>query len=272
MANGLLKVPVTCFNAMMDQPEFYEMESGSAAYYSSRAINKNTANEDALGIIPVNDKSVVLVIADGMGGLPAGEEASRAVVKHLIKSVNRVNEEEVSVREAILDGIEEANNELLNLKYGLGTTLVVAEVQDHWLRTYHAGDSPIMLMGSRGKIKYSAIAHSPTGYALESGMIDKAEAMVHEERHLISNYIGSPDMRVEIGPSIQMAPRDTLLLASDGLSDNLYDNEIVELCRKGNIMSGAKKLVTDCCKYMSHPVEDRHCHPDDLSIILFRLN
>ena len=241
-------------------------------FYSSRASNKTTSNEDALAIITVAENCNVLIVADGMGGLPAGEEASRTVINYLIESVNRINQDGLSVREAILDGIEKANNELLAQRKGSGTTLVVAEIQDRYLRTYHAGDSPIMLIGNRGKIKYSAIPHSPTGYALEAGVIDKAEAMMHEERHLISNYIGSPDMRVEIGPSITIASRDTLVLASDGLSDNLYDNEIAEICRKGKISACAGKLMTECQKYMAHPVEDRHCHPDDLSFILFRLN
>lgn len=272
MTKGDSNTTVTCFDALMESPVFHSMTYGRSVFYSSRAINKSTSNEDALAIVTVSDNCVVLIIADGMGGLPAGEEASRTVVQHLIESVSRVNRDGLSVRETILDGIEEANDELLIQKKGSGTTLVVAEVQDNWLRTYHAGDSPIMLVGNRGKIKYSAIPHSPTGYALEAGMIDKAEAMMHEERHLISNYIGSPDMRVEIGPSVRIAPRDTLILASDGLSDNLYDNEIIEICRKGNIMSCSRKLMTECLKFMQHPVADRHCHPDDLSFILFRLH
>ncbi len=94
--------------------------------------------------------------------------------------------------------------------------------------------------------------------------------MRHEERHLISNFIGSPDLRVEIGPVINIAARDTLLLASDGLCDNLYDDETVETIRKGPLLSCARNLMEKCRKNMEHPLDDRHCHPDDLSFILFR--
>ena len=271
MSGEIITTPITYFNSSLDGPEFYSMHSGFAAIFSARAPGKETANEDSLALIPVNQSSLVLVIADGMGGLPAGEEASRTVIKRLIKSLMRVNKEDISVREAILDGIEQANNAILDCKNGSGTTLVVAELQGNILRTYHAGDSMIMLMGNRGKIKYSAIAHSPTGYALEAGMINEAEAMSHEHRHLISNYVGSTDMRVEISPVIQMAPRDTLLLASDGLSDNLYDNEIVEICRKGPLQACSRKLATESNKYMVQPVSNRGYHPDDLTFIMFRL-
>jgi serine/threonine protein phosphatase PrpC len=254
----------------MTRPEFFPMHAGFAAVFSTRAPGKETANEDSLALIPINQSSLVMVIADGMGGLPAGEEASLKVIKQLIKSLNRVTKEDTSVREAILDAIEQANSAILDCKNGSGTTLVIAEIQDNILRTYHAGDSMIMLMGNRGKIKYSAIAHSPTGYALEAGLINEAEAMSHEHRHLISNYVGSTDMRVEISPAIKMAPRDTLLLASDGLTDNLFDKEIVEICRKGPIQACSSKLAAECNRYMVQPEINRGYHPDDLTFIMFR--
>lgn len=270
MTAAFVKAPLTCFDNAMEQPELYETAVGNAVYYSSRAPNKNTENEDALAIIPVSDNAVVLAVADGMGGLPAGEEASRIVMQCLIEAIGRIGKGDISVREAILGGIEQANNEIVNLGNGAGTTIAIAEIQDNYLRTYHAGDSVIMLVGNRGKIKYSTIAHSPVGYALESGIINETQAMVHEERHLIFNYIGSHDLRIEISPNLRMAPRDTLLLASDGLTDNLYESEIVAICRKGRLLNAAKKLLTDCRKYMGHPVADRTSHPDDLSFILHR--
>jgi len=267
----IITTPITYSDTVMDVPELFSMYSGIAAVFSTRSPGKETANEDSLALVPVNQTSQILVIADGMGGLPAGEEASRTVIKQLIKSLNRVNKEDISVREAILDAIEQANKVILDCKNGSGTTLVVAELQGNILRTYHAGDSIIMLMGNRGKIKFSAIAHSPTGYALEAGLINEAEAMSHEHRHLISNYVGNTDMRVEISPTIQMAPRDTLLLASDGLSDNLYDNEIVEICRKGPVKACSNKLAAECRRYMLQPEMNRGYHPDDLTFIMFRL-
>jgi PPM family protein phosphatase len=264
--------PVTLYESVMEEPVGYSTNSGVVIAFSTRAINKETVNEDTLAIVPINNSTLVMAIADGLGGMPAGEQASKVVIQSLVKSLSHINQEDTSVREGILSGIEQANNEILKMKSGAATTLVIVEVSGTLLRTYHAGDSMIMLMGNKGKIKYSAIPHSPTGYALESGIINKSQAMLHEERHLISNYIGSPDMRLEIGPPIRLAPRDTLLLASDGLSDNLYDEEIVELCRKGNIFTCSRNLISECNKYMIQPVSDRVCHPDDMSFILFRLN
>ncbi|HKK15167.1 MAG TPA: PP2C family serine/threonine-protein phosphatase [Gammaproteobacteria bacterium] len=261
---------LTCFNAGMNEPKTFPCMAGQVIYFSTPARDKETANEDALAIIPVGDEGIVLAVADGLGGMPAGEDASRLVIDYLVKSLAGAAGTDISTREIILNSIEQANNAILQLKNSSATTLVVAEIQGRSLRTYHAGDSMIMLLGNRGKIKYSAIPHSPTGYALISGIINESEAMLDEERHFISNYIGSQDMRVEVGPVLQMAVRDTLLLSSDGVSDNMFDHEVVETVRKGSLQKAAVKLVTDCQRYMSQEVSDRTCHPDDLSFILFR--
>jgi len=256
----------------MSEPEIIHIGDGTAVFYSSRAPDKLTANEDSLALIPVNDMATVLVVADGLGGLPAGEEASKHVIDTLVLTMDRVKNEEISIREAILDGIEQANTQLLESGNGSATTVVVAEIQGNILRTYHAGDSMIMLVGNKGKIKYSIIPHSPTGYALEAGIINESEAMLHDERHIISNFIGSPEMRLEIGPPVKMSPRDTLVLASDGLSDNLYEDEIAEMSRKGPLIKRAQQLIQSGQRFMRNVVSDRQPHPDDMTFILYRPN
>ena len=263
--------PVTCINSTMEEPGLLELHHGSGIVFSTPAIDKVTGNEDAVAVIPLGEDALVLIVADGLGGLPAGATASRMVIECMAGALTHANLDEISIREVILDSIERANREILDLKNNSATTLVVAEIQGNTLRTYHAGDSMIMLMGNRGKIKYSAIPHSPVGYALKSGLMDESEAMLDEEKHLISNYIGSPESHVEVGPVLKMSARDTLVLASDGLSDNLFENEVVEICRKGDLLQAARKLQENCRKYMVESAPDRICHPDDLSFILFRL-
>ena len=76
-----------------------------------------------------------------------------------------------------------------------------------------------------------------------NGMIDEDEAMQHEERHLVTNCVGSENMRIEIGSSIEMSVRDTLVLASDGLSDNMAVSDIIETLRCGNLTDCAQQLT-----------------------------
>ena len=256
-------------DAMDEEPEIVTLANGEAICFSDRSPRKESPNEDALAIIPVDDESTVFVVADGMGGMPAGEQASKIVIDCLIDALT---DETLPLRYAILNGIEEANAMILNLKAGAGTTVAVVEVHKNTIRTYHAGDSLILLMTNHGNIKYQSLAHSPISYALACGAINMEQAMRHPERNLISNYVGCHDMHITIGPYIELAPLDTLVLSSDALSDNLYEEEICELIRKGPLIDGVNDLIKDCKKNMIEPSDDRRCHPDDFTMICFRLN
>ena len=68
---------------------------------------------------------------------------------------------------------------------------------------------------------------------------------------MLFNVIGSPDMRVEVGPALELAARDTVLLASDGLFDNLFIDEIVDSIRVGPLAEAADRLVERVRKRMA---------------------
>ncbi len=258
----------TRFNATDEEVDSINLAHSEVAFFSNRSPNKETPNEDSLGVIPVDEETTVLVVADGMGGMPAGELASQIIVKSIIESLKDTN---ISTREAILCGIDNANQSIMDLKSGAGSTVSVAEINGNKLRTYHAGDSLILLTSSHGNIKYQSLSHSPIGYALICGAINAENAMRHPERNLISNYVGCVDMHINMGPIIELAPQDTLILSSDALSDNLYEDEISEHIRKGPLVESINELVTACQKNMIEPLDDRRCHPDDLTLICFRL-
>lgn len=77
-------------------------------------------------------------------------------------------------------------------------------------------------------------------------------------------------MRVEIGPRITLAPLDTLIIASDGLFDNLHIEEIKDIIRAGPLPSAAEHLVQTCRDRMTQISETLPHKPDDLGFILFR--
>ena len=243
---------------------------GQICVRSLRSPDKPTPNEDAAAVIPVANGSLVLAVADGVGGTPAGREASNLAVSTLARVLAALPPDTAQLRPAILDALEEANRAVLDLGRGAATTLVVATVDSQGMRCYHVGDSELLLVGQRGRIKQRVVPHSPTGFAVEAGLLDEDEAIQHEQRHVLFNVIGSPDMRVEIGAASKVAPRDTLLLASDGLFDNLFLDEIVDSIRKGPLEHAADTLVERARQRMAGVVADRPCKPDDLTIVLYR--
>jgi serine/threonine protein phosphatase PrpC len=156
------------------------------------------------------------------------------------------------------------------MNLGAATTVAIVEIQDHHVRPYHIGDSMTLITGQRGKLKYQSTAHSPVGYAVEAGLLDADDAIYHADRHLISNAVGMPGMHVEMGPRIALAARDTVLVASDGLFDNLQADEIIATIRRGPLPDAAKALADHCQERMHHPGDDQPHKPDDMSFILYR--
>lgn len=243
---------------------------GRTGIFSTRCPDRDSPNEDAVALIPLNGRRGVLAVADGVGGLPGGAHASQIALRELAGAVVRAPAEEGGLRAAILDGFENANRAVLDLGLGAATTLAAVEIQESHIRTYHVGDSMILVTGQRGRIKLQTISHSPTGYAVEAGLLDEKEAMVHEDRHLVSNLLGSPDMRIEMGSALRLAPHDTLVLASDGLSDNLEVGEIAELARKGPLPEVLAALAAAALRRMGDGDNGHPSKPDDLTFLVYR--
>ena len=254
------------------ETELIRIGGGSMVAYTCRSPDKETDNEDTVAAIPYGPDAAVLVVADGAGGLPAGRRASRTAVATLEASLQTAISETTLLRTAILNGIEEANRAVLGLGGGSATTLTVVTIEGPIARTYQIGDSEAIIVGQRGKVKAQTLAHSPTGFAVEAGFLDQREALHHEERHLVSNFLGSSDMRIDMGATVTLQPFDTVLLASDGLTDNLHFTEIVEVIRKGALDTAAESLTRLAKRRMTVESKTQPSKPDDLSVILFRKN
>jgi serine/threonine protein phosphatase PrpC len=267
-----LKNLQTFSQADFEQPLSAPFIGGEATFFTARAPDKTTPNEDCLALIPFDADSGVLIVADGLGGLPSGSTASQLAIDTMAQVLDEAASADIPLRDAILNGIEQANQAILAQSSGMATTLAVVEIQGHTVRHYHVGDAMIMVTGQRGKVKAYTVSHSPVGYAVEAGMLDEDEAVHHEERHIVSNVVGATDMHMSIGTTLQLSMRDTLLLASDGLFDNLYREEIVELIRKGPLTRAATQLVARSHERMQFPQAGLPSHADDLSFILFRLH
>jgi serine/threonine protein phosphatase PrpC len=261
--------------AEMAEVAVFEFASGTAAAFSNRSPLKSTPNEDVAALWSVGEHGGVLAIADGLGGHAGGEKASRIAIDTIGRFVNEAMATNTSgepewLRGAILNGIEAANRAVRELGCGAATTLALVEIQDRTIRTYHVGDSAILITGQRGKLKLQTIPHSPIGYAVEAGLMNEEDAIRHEARHVISNVIGLEQMRIEIGPPVEMARRDTLVLASDGLLDNLLPNEVVELVRSGPLEQAVSDLAEEAQRRMTSRLGAAPSKPDDLTLIAYR--
>lgn len=274
-----------------ERPERLSPERGEAVLFSSKAYDKTTGNEDAALFCELPGAVTVLAVADGVGGLPAGAEAAataigavRRAVERLVERSDRVadrgperpadreadREAGSTLRSAIFDAFEDANARLLEQGVGAATTLVVVEVRRDTARAYHAGDSGALLVGQRGRVRFETIPHSPVGYGVAAGMLEPSETHHHDERHLLSNCVGSREMRVEIGAPVLMATRDTLLLATDGVLENIERRDLIDQIRIGPLLQAATNLQARLRLTMAGVDPKLPAHPDDATALLFR--
>lgn len=257
-------------NRDMDRVELHPAPGGTVAVFSRGDAGRSGPNQDSAAIFTVDERRAVLAVADGVGGHPDGASASSTALGALRDAIEDAVAARTNLRNAILTGFENANRAVTALGTGGGTTLAVAKIEAGRLRPFHVGDSVVAVFGQRGKRKLETLSHSPVGYAVEAGLLDENEAMHHEERHVVSNVVGTDTMRIEIGAPVQLAARDTVLLSTDGLLDNLFMEEIVDLTRTGPLEVSARRVVERCLARMEGKEAGKPSKPDDLTFVLFR--
>lgn len=255
----------------------FRIAGGAAAVWAAPRPGA-ARSEDALLVLPLGGDSAVLAVADGMGGAPGGGAAAARAVRALAAAVEEGLATGMALQTAILDGIGKANASVLAMGTGAATTLAVAELAGGEVRAYNVGDSEVMVFGQRGRLKLRTISHSPVGFALQAGLVDHEAALHHEDRHIVSNFLGSRDMRIEVGSALRLGPMDTVIVCSDGLVDNLRLAEIAAIMRCGPLDRRLEVLAQSTLARMNNietasaGADAQPSKPDDLSLIAFRRN
>ena len=183
----------------------------------------------------------LLMIADGMGGHAHGAMASRAVLDYLVAAIDRL-----SNPASCAEVVEEANRHLLELMHerpealGMGTTLVGAVLTANQLVTFNVGDSRCYLF-SAGQLVQLSHDDVPEGGSNHSGP---------RRSHALTQALGGSSFPVAIEPHISadspLAPGETLLLCSDGLTDMVTDQIISDTLRTTKTpLRSARKLAAE---------------------------
>ena len=227
-------------------------------------------NEDryavASFVLDQRDRVPVLfaVLADGIGGHRAGEVAAELAVNHLMQAVARSDGRHI--RQTIEDAVIEASDaiaahaEANEAMKGMGATCATAWIVGDKLHTAYVGDSRIYLIRS-GRIQQLTVDHSWVQEAIEKGILTPEAARQHPNVHVIRRYLGSPtppepdfrlklfndegDQHAENNQGLQLLPSDILLLCSDGLTDLLWNDEILEVIRSKPTLKEASRALIE---------------------------
>ena len=259
-----LALPITLCGTSLDMPQLVALPQGQAVAFTCTYPGRLNGNEDAVGVFTRDPASVVLAVADGVGGMPHGAAAAKDVIEALAAAPGD------TTGLGVAECIHQANDAILARGLGAASTVSVLEINNGTLTSHHAGDSAALVVGQRGRTKLRSNCHSPVGISESSGLLSEQQALLHPRRNLLSNMVGDVNLWVESMPPLALATRDTALVASDGLWDNLYIAEIIDAIRRGTLLQAAGKLAELALRRMSEPRPGVPSKPDDLSFILYR--
>ncbi|WP_445371466.1 Stp1/IreP family PP2C-type Ser/Thr phosphatase [Methylomonas sp. HW2-6] len=209
-----------------------------------------SSNQDHIGCIRfANDRNLVAVIADGMGGHQSGEIASQIAVEVFQKNFPGYLRK-ADCKQALVKCFADANAEVfrsgqaLAENHGMGTTLVALALIDGFAYFGNTGDSRLYLCRS-GQVRQLSQDHTVVAELLNAGLITAEAAASHPDRNVITCAIGTRQttkadiadvpLRIEIG--------DCFVLCSDGLYDLVGDGEIAEICAVHSAQNACKLLV-----------------------------
>jgi PPM family protein phosphatase len=196
------------------------------------------SNQDAFAAI---NSCNFWIVADGMGGHPAGDVAAQMAVdvatqnaKSLAASHDQLShisgEELVECLNAANRAIHEKMREDTSLK-GMGTTVVamiIAPTPTPVAHIAHLGDSRAYRFHA-GTLTQLTRDHTLVAMLLERRLIDDATARAYPDRHVLAKGLGMGcDMKPEL-TSTPLTHEDLLLLCSDGLTKMLDDADIASI-------------------------------------------
>lgn len=188
-------------------------------------------NQDRYLIKEYANGSILLAVADGAGGEPAGEQAAEIVME----SLNEFQPNAQAMETHFNDLMKAADQRILaivekdpDLK-GMGSTMTAGFVRTGVVYWAHVGDSRLYLFHEK---KLSQITEDDTmaGFLLSEGELTKEEARVHPGRNFLFECIGCGRFEAKTG-NFKVQEGDLILLTTDGLHDKLPEDKIVSILR-----------------------------------------
>jgi PPM family protein phosphatase len=219
--------------------------------YQDRKKGGRKVNQDRMGYLYTRD-SLLMVVADGMGGHARGEIASELTLQTIAAMFQRQAKPMLADPAAFLEESILASHRELHryraensLPEAPRTTVVACVIQKGLAVWAHAGDSRLYLI--RGpKIATRTVDHSRVHHLVSSGLITDEDAKDHPERNRIYNCVGAYlAPTVEVSPAMALHSGDVVLLCTDGLWGALQDRKIADIFSDRTVMRAVPDLVSE---------------------------
>lgn len=208
-------------------------------------------------------------VCDGMGGHAHGEIASLTAVQLLKKHYNELIQAAAVSTEAIQDTISRLNDEFCQIATSkhelrtMGTTLCGVILKDYRVYGVNIGDSRLYIY-QEGSLKQITIDHTEGQRLKDLGFLTEDEVLRFPNRKAIYKHIGQRiDLRPDVFEIDNIVPGTVLLLATDGLTDALSDEEIRKV-----LLAEKSDLKTCGCKLIENAITRNIGFGDNITLIL----
>ena len=214
-------------------------------------------NEDSF---LVNNDHLVYAVADGMGGHLGGDFASRLAANTLEEVITSLEEDpditlqdEITVKPGeyqsyLRYGVKLASKRIFEKSnqdsslHGMGTTMVAILVRDNKAYVANVGDSRAYRVRGDQIIQITR-DHSLVGEQLRAGILSEEDARVHRYKNIITRSVGfQEDVEADIEIRV-LRKDDRFVLCSDGLSNMVRDEEILDVMTSNEIEQACRRLV-----------------------------
>ena len=215
----------------------------------SDAGNVRELNEDYASFIE-DERFKIYLVADGMGGHNAGEIASKLAVKSIIRYLLEHSEEDENI---LLNAVKYANNEIYEISQkndkckGMGTTITGCFIKGDMIQVVNVGDSCCFSIKDN-EIKKVTKDHSWVQELIDAGAITEEEGRVHPKKNIITRALGTnSSVKIDIF-NIEKNESSMFLLCSDGLSNEVRKEEMIEIVNKCKDFNEACEKLVDLAK------------------------
>lgn len=207
-------------------------------------------NQDAFFVQQLPNDELFAVVCDGMGGEKKGDVASQLAVKDIwevFSNLYKNNKSSEKIKNSITTAIYHANNKIFQQASedetcsGMGTTVVAALINDNIAHIAYVGDSRAYFL-SNGSIAQLTKDHSLVQQMCDCGEITKDEMRNHPRKNVITRALGAHES-VDIDYiEHPFGEKDKLLICTDGLSNQLTDEEILKLSENDDTDTSVKLI------------------------------
>lgn len=232
---------------------------------------------DCHTVFTLGNKGAMLVVADGMGGLEAGEIASRMAVDTMKeffladKITDEIVKDASTIRKYMYDAVVAADNAIKRKSReekggkSMGTTLVAAWLFDGYANIIWCGDSRGYLFNPVSGLAQVTKDHSYVQELVDSGRLLPEYAFDHPDSNIITRSLGNPQKAAN--PDFVRLPLqegEVILLCTDGLNSMLRDEEIE------SVMQETSNEIDTCTKALIQGALDLGGH-DNVTVVLCQI-